>query len=97
MTKKDYILKLLDAISPASLVIAGDLKVLIEANQISDELLDSLILIFWNALKNTDNAIEKKKIEKWIDVLTNLKHRENQSIIEDQIDIENLENLINQI
>ncbi|MEI8253516.1 MAG: hypothetical protein WCG25_07425 [bacterium] len=46
MTKKDYILKLLDAISPASLVIAGDLKVLIEANQISDELLDSLILIF---------------------------------------------------
>jgi len=97
MTKKDYILKLLDAISPASLVIAGDLKVLIEANQISDELLDSLILIFWNALKNTDNAIEKDKIEKWINILTSLKNKENQSMITDQTDIENLENLINQI
>jgi DnaJ-domain-containing protein 1 len=97
MTKKEYILKLLGAISPDSLVIAWDLKTLIQANQISDELIDSLILIFWNALKNTDNAIEKNKIEKWINILTSLKNRENQSMIEDQTDIANLENLINQI
>jgi len=97
MKKKDYILKLLDVISPSSLLIAWDLKLLIQANQISDELLDSLILIFWNALKNTDNAIEKDKIEKWITILTSLKNKENQSMITDQTDIENLENLINQI
>lgn len=97
MTKKEYILKLLDVISPTVLPIAWDIRLLIEADEISDELIDSLVLIFKNAIDTTTNQREKEKLEKWVNILNALKQREENSKIQDQVDIENLDNLLSQI
>lgn len=97
MTKKEYILKLLDVISPNVLPIAWDIRLLIEADEISDELIDSLVLIFKNAIDTTTNQREKEKLEKWVNILNALKQREENSKIQDQVDIENLDNLLSQI
>ena len=91
MTKQQYILKILDSVDNTNFPIGDDIKALIEANQISDELIDVLVHIFKQAVHNTIDKIAQKKLEKWASLLNGLKEKENNSKIIDQYDLTKLE------
>jgi len=97
MTKKEYILKLLEIVDLNVLPIAWDLAFLIKDNAISDEIVDTLIMIFQNAMKATEDEVKKTKISKWVEFLNKLKERETQENALDQKDIESLDQLLQQI
>lgn len=90
MSKKEYLLKLLDIVSLDALPIKEDLKLLIENDQTWEEIIDIFILIFKKAIENTDNKIEKEKIQKSIDFLNTIREEENSEKIKDNEDIEEL-------
>lgn len=94
MTKQEYILKLLTIISQDDLPIAKDIRVLVESNQISDELIDTLISMFKNIISTTNNTIEKEKLQKWLNFLNKLQQKEQESKIQDDADIQELEWLL---
>jgi trans-2-enoyl-CoA reductase len=97
MTKKEYILKFLEHIDPTIFTLADDIRVLVESGNISDELIDEIVVAFTKAVDNTTDTIEKEKLQKGISFLTALKEQEHQSDINDQKDIDELENLLDNL
>ncbi len=77
--------------------MAGDVFLLIENNQVTDEMIDSLYLFFQNAIQQTKNTREKMKLEKWLSVLQKIKEIEDQNKIQDQKDIDDLDSILSQI
>ena len=94
MTKQEYIIKLLDNIDSSIFVMADDIKALVQTNNISDEFIDMLVVMFKQAVHNTTDKLEKQKLEKGISFLTALKEQEHQSDIKDQKDIDELDSLL---
>jgi hypothetical protein len=94
MTKKEYILKLLDNIDSSIFTMADDIKALIQTDNISDGFIDMLIDMFKQAVHNTTDRLEQAKLQKGISFLTALKEQEHQSDINDQKDIDELESLL---
>jgi hypothetical protein len=97
MTKKEYLRKLLSTIWTDIFPIAPDIISLIENDQASDAMIDSLYLLFHNAIKNTDNTLDKQKLEKWLKFLDKLKSLEEEQDITDQKDINNLDEILKNI
>lgn len=64
MTKQEYILKLLNIISKDELPIVQDMRLLVETNEISEELIDTLMGIFKKIIATTNNTLEKEKLQK---------------------------------
>ena len=91
MTKQEYILKLLTIISQDDLPIAKDIRVLIENNEISDELIDTLISMFKNIISTTNSTLEKEKLQKGLNFLNTLQQKEQASKLQDDADIQELE------
>lgn len=94
MTKKEYILKLLDNIDSSIFTMADDIKALIQTDNISDGFIDMLVEMFTQAVHNTTDKLEQAKLQKGISFLTALKEQEHQSDINDQKDIDELESLL---
>ncbi len=97
MTKKEYLLKLLSILWTDILPISQDILYLIENNQVDDEIIDSLYGIFHKAIKNTDNIIEKTKLQKWLRALEKIKSLEEEQNISDKKDIQDIEELFKTI
>lgn len=95
MTKQEYILKILNSIDNTVFPIGNDIKALIETGNISNDLVDTLIAMFTQAVHTTTDKLQQQKLQKSIILLNNMKAKEEQSKIEDQQDIEALEELIN--
>lgn len=95
MTKQEYILKILNSIDNTVFPIGNDIKALIETGNISNDLVDTLIAMFTQAVHTTTDKLQQQKLQKSIILLNNMKAKEEQSKIEDQHDIEALEELIN--
>lgn len=64
MTKQEYILKILDSVDNTIFPIGEDIKALIKTNEISDEFIDVLVNMFKQAIHNTANTVQQKKLEK---------------------------------
>lgn len=94
MTKQEYLLKLLKNIDSSIFVMADDIKALIQTNNISDEFIDMLVVLFKQAVHNTSDKLEQQKLEKGISFLTVLKKQEHLSDIKDQKDIDELDSLL---
>ena len=94
MTKQEYILKLLTIISQDDLPIAKDIRILVESNQISDELIDTLIGMFKTIINSTNDVVEKEKLQKGLNFLNKLQQKEQASKLQDDADIEELEWLL---
>lgn len=94
MTKKEYILKLLDNIDSSIFTMADDIKALIQTDNISDGFIDMLVDMFKQAVHNTKDRLKQAKLQKGISFLTALKEQEHQSDMNDQKDINELESLL---
>jgi hypothetical protein len=97
MTKKEYLLKLLESISIDILPIKNDLLYLIENNQITDWLIDTLYNMFHEIAKTAKTQAEKERLQKWLNILEKIKVLEDDDKTQEQKDIEALDDLLQNI
>lgn len=96
MTKKDYLIQLLTALENDR-EIAWWLKTMIEKSLLSPEIIDGLQSIFAKTIATINDATQKQKLEKWLDVLQKLKEKEKSQQDLDQADVDTLDTLIQDI
>lgn len=93
MTKKDYILKLMDALM-GYWPLARGMKILIEGNALNDEAVDSLVDIFSKTIDAVNDKVVKEKLEKSKEYLENLKKIERNAEEQDKKDIQKLDEML---
>ncbi len=96
MTKKEYILKMLDLIKDI-FPLAADIKVLVEWDVVSDELIDTLTDMLKEVRESITDIAEKEKLQKSADFLSQLKVTELEGQKKDAERIKQLEELFNSI
>lgn len=97
MTKKEYLIAILKAISIEVLPIAPDLLYLIENGQEDADMTNVLYAIFQKLAKESKDQKHQEHLQKTIIVLEKLKNMENNQKITDQKDVEDLEHSLGQI
>jgi hypothetical protein len=96
MTKKDYILRMLDMIKDI-FPPAQDLSVLVEGNVVSDEMIDTLVAMLKEVREAITVEAEKAKLDKSIEFMTQLKAAEGAEHIKDEEKLKELENMFKSI
>lgn len=95
MTKKDYLLRVLQILDQESLPIKEPLQLLLSQDQVADELIEVFVAIFKEAIKSTNDQTKKAQLEKWMHILEQLKAKEAQQKASEQASLANIEDLIN--
>jgi hypothetical protein len=96
MTKKDYILKMLDMIKdifPPAL----DFKVLVEGDVVSDEMIDTLVAMLKEVREAITDEANKAKIDKSIEFMGKLKAVEAAEHMKDEQKLQELEEIFKSI
>lgn len=93
MSKKDYILKVLDALEP-QWPIAKWLKILVEWNTLDDVSIESLIDIFKKMIEETKDEETKNKLQKSKDILEKLQTLEREQHLRDETSLKELDKMI---
>ncbi len=96
MTKKEYLMKLLEVTPTDILPIKKDLLYLIQNDNVTDGLMDSLYNIFHEYGKSIKDKWQKMKMEKTMEVLKKLKQIEEDSD-EGKKDLAKLEDMLSDI
>lgn len=96
MTKKDYILKMLDALTSIN-PIAKDMKTIVEANAASDEMIATLVTMLQDIRKTITDEIHQQKIDQGITVLEKIKKIEESAHTKDIADISALDQMISEL
>ena len=96
MTKKDYILKMLELIKDI-FPPAQDLKVLVEGDVVSDEMIDTLVAMLKEVRESITVEAEKAKLDKSIEFMTQLKSAEAADHIKDEQKLRELEEMFKSI
>ena len=96
MSKKDYILKIMDALMD-SWPLARGIKILVEGNALDDATIDGLIDIFSKAIKGINDNETKQKLQRSKDVLEKLKAIEREQHLRDEKSLEELDEMIKEI
>lgn len=96
MDKKEYILKVLDALN-GHWVLANGLKILVEGNALDDATLDGLIDIMTEAIDEVTTNEAKEKLQKSKDILEKLKYIETQQQLNDEHSLNELDTMIKNI
>ena len=91
MTKKEYIIKVLEKLKPYW-DLAWGLKVLIEKWNLDNNNINELFEIFKKMIHKTYSKIQEEKIKKWIESIQKVESQE----MENKID-QNLESMLNNI
>lgn len=96
MSKKEYILKVLEALEN-KWPIAKWLKILVEGNSFDDVAIDGLIDIFDNMLEQITDKETKDTLLKSKSVLEKIKKIEREQHLQDEKSLEDLDNMIQNI
>lgn len=96
MDKKEYLTKILVQLEPIWNLAKG-LRILIELWHLDDNLLDVITQAVEWAIHTTKDAIAKKRLEKGLSVLQQLKQREAESKAQDEKELAELDQMIEQI
>ena len=96
MTKKDYILKVLDALTGTRPLERG-LKILVNGYALDDKTIDNLADIFAKTIDEIEDSEAKTKLQKWKDVLEKLKKIEWEQHLKDQTSLDELDSMIKEI
>ena len=96
MDKKEYLLKILVQLEPIW-NLAKWLRILVELWHLDDNLLDVITQAVEWAIHTTKDEIAKRRLEKWLTVLQNLKQREAESKAQDEKELAELDQMIEQI
>jgi len=76
MNKKEYILKILNALLDAR-PLAQDLKVLVNSGTLNDESIDALVNIFQKTIQDLKGSQNKEKLEKSMELVQKVKDLEH--------------------
>ena len=93
MTKKEYLIRILEQLETVRELAPG-LKILVEQWALWDNVIDTLINAVENWIHSARSEISKQKMKKWLDMLEKMKHIEEQSAMQDEKDLEELDKLI---
>lgn len=93
MTKKEYLLKILEQLEPIWELAPG-LEVVVEQWDLWDDLLNTLIDAVESGIHSAKDEVSKQKMKKWLDALQKMKSMEEESRMEDEKDLEELDKLL---
>ena len=93
MNKKEYLLKILTQLEPIR-DLAKWLKLLVEQWNLWDDVLEILINAVQWAVNTAKSEFDRRKFQKWLDALNNMKQMEVESKIQDEKDLEELDNIL---
>ncbi len=93
MDKKEYLQKILTQLKPIR-DLAKWLKILVDEWNLGDDILDILINAVQWAIDTAKSELDKQKLQKWLDALNKMKEMEEESKMQDEKDLEELDNLI---
>ncbi|MFA6255595.1 MAG: hypothetical protein WC606_00290 [Candidatus Absconditabacterales bacterium] len=96
MSKKEYILKILDALMD-KWPIAKGLKILVDGNALDDKAIDGLIDIFTKIANETKDRETQEKLQKSRNILEKLKKIEREQHLRDQKSLDELDKMIKEI
>lgn len=96
MTKKEYILKVLDALI-GIWPLARGLKILVEGNVLDDKTIDSLVDILATTIDEINDGEAREKLQKSKDVIEKIKHIEREQHARDEKSLEELDQMIKNI
>lgn len=96
MTKKDYILKMLDLIKDI-FPPAQDLKVLVEWDVVSDQMIDTLVTMLKEVRETITDIAQQEKLDKSIAFMNKLKATEAAEHTKDEQKLKELEDLFQSI
>ena len=94
MTKKEYLIKILENLEPIW-DSASALKKVVEQGALWDDALDTLINALESGIHSAKSEISRLKMKKWLDALERMKQMEKQSELQDEKELAELDNLIN--
>ncbi len=93
MDKKQYLQKILVQLEPIR-DLAKWLEILVEEWNLWDDALDILIDAVQWAVNTAKSDIDKEKLQKWLDVLQKMKQIEEESKLQDEKELKELDDLI---
>ena len=93
MDKKEYLLKILTQLEPIR-DLANWLKTLVDEWNLWDDVLDVLINSVQWAVSTAKSELDKQKLQKWLDALQKMKQMEENSKMQDEKDLKELDDLI---
>ena len=93
MDKKQYLLKVLAQLEPIR-NLAWWLKFLVEEWNLGDKTLDALIEAVQWAISVSKSELDKEKLQKWLEALQKMKDMEENSKMQDEKDLEELDKII---
>lgn len=96
MTKKDYILKMLE-LTKDIFPLAKDFKVLVEGDMVSDEMIDTLVAMLQEVRAAMTDELQKEKLDKSIAFMNKLKTAEAAEHIKDEQKLKELEDIFKSI
>lgn len=96
MTKKEYILKMLDLIKDI-FPPAKDFKVLVEGDVVGDEMIDTLVAMLKEVRASITDLAQQEKLDKSVDFLEKLKQVEVAEHAKDTERLKELEELFKTI
>lgn len=94
MTKKEYLIKILENLEPIW-DSASALKVVVEQGALWDDVIDVIINAVESGIHSAKSEISRLKMKKWLDALERMKQMEKQSALQDEKELTELDNLIN--
>lgn len=96
MNKKEYLQKILTQLEPIR-NLAKWLKVLVEEWNLWDDVLDILINAVQWAINTAKSELDKSKLQKWLDALQKMKEIEEESKMQDDKDLKELDKMLENI
>lgn len=96
MDKKEYLQKILTQLEPIR-DLAKWLKILVDEWNLGDDILDILINAIQWAINTAKSELDKQKLQKWLDALNKMKEMEEESKMQDEKDLEELDEMLENI
>lgn len=96
MDKKEYLKRILVQLEPIR-DLAKWLEVLVDEWNLWDDILDVIIESVQWAINTTKSELDKQKLQKWLDALQKMKQMEEESRLQDEKDLEELEKMIDSL
>lgn len=93
MNKKEYLLRILTQLEPIR-DLAKWLKILVEQWNLDGNILDIVINAVQWAISTAKSELDKKKFQKWLDFLQKMKQMEEESRMQDEKDLAELEKIL---
>ena len=96
MDKKEYLQKILTQLEPIRDLAPG-LKNLVDEWNLGDDILEILINAVQWAINTAKSELDKQKLQKWLDALNKMKEMEEESKMQDEKDLEELDKMLENI